>query len=109
VRRGRRSSPAYLSRDTFFTVLAATVAGGFTMRSIQRRIERNRAVRELNERRSFSHVTDMLQVARCPTRLLCSDASGSSGASNETNVRRMIEYVSYGVELQSITAKVAAL
>ena len=48
-------------------------------------------MRELNERRSFSHVTDMLQVARYPTRLLCSEASGSSNASNETNVRRMID------------------
>lgn len=102
--------PTYLSSlDAFFTVLAATVAGGLTMRSIRHRIEQNRTLRELNKLRSFAHVTDMLQVSKCPTRLLYSDSSGTSDASDETNVRRMIEYLAYGAELQSITAKVAAI
>lgn len=102
--------PTYLSSlDAFFTVLAATIAGGLTMRSIRHREEQNRALRELNKLRSFAHVTDMLQVSKCPTRLLYGDASTADDAGDESDVRRMSEYLAYGAELQSLTGKVAAV
>lgn len=102
--------PTYLSSlDAFFTVLAATVAGGFTMRSIRHRVEQNRALSELNKLRSFAHVTDMLQVSKCPTRLLYRESTGESDISDDAEVRRMSEYLAYGAEMQSITAKVAAV
>lgn len=101
--------PTYLSSlDAFFTVLAATVAGGFTMRSIRHRVEQNRTLKELNKLRSFAHVTDMLQVSKCPTRLLYRESRGTSGSGEDAEVRRMSEYLAYGAEMQSITAKVAA-
>jgi hypothetical protein len=102
--------PTYLSSlDAFFTVLAATVAGGFTMRSIRHRVEQNRALRELNKLRSFAHVTDMLQVSKCPTRLLYREQPNTPGLGDDDDVRRVSEYLAYGAELQSITAKVAAV
>jgi hypothetical protein len=101
--------PTYLSSlDAFFTVLAATVAGGLTMRSIRQRTEQNLALKRLDELRGVAHVTDMLQIAKCPTRLLYSNPS--TAASDTTlDVRQMTEYLSYGAELQSLTAKVAAV
>jgi len=102
--------PTYLSSlDAFFTVLAATVAGGFTMRSFRHRVEQNRTLRELNKLRSFAHVTDMLQVSKCPTRLLYREQSCASGVGDDVEVRRMSEYLAYSAEMQSITAKVAAV
>ena len=99
--------PTYLSSlDAFFTVLAATVAGGITMRSIHHRVEQAQALKKLDELRGVAHVTDMLQIAKCPTRLLYSDSSGGAEAGD---VREMTEYLSYGAELQSLTAKVAAV
>lgn len=102
--------PTYLSSlDAFFTVLAATVAGGLTMRSIRHRVEQGRALKELNKLRSYAHVTDMLQITKCPTRLLYSDESTRSMPDELCDVRSLTEYLSYGAELQSLTAKVAAL
>ncbi|MGI9178594.1 MAG: hypothetical protein ACR2IT_12160, partial [Pirellulales bacterium] len=101
--------PTYLSSlDAFFTVLAATVAGGLTMRSIRQRYEQNLALQKLNELRGVAHVTDMLQIAKSPTRLLYSDTSSKSPEA-PWDVRQMTEYLSYGAELQSLTAKVAAI
>ena len=79
------------------------------MRSIRHRQEQNQALRELNVLRSFAHVTDMLQVSKCPTRLLYGDASTVDESGDESDVRRMSEYLAYGAELQSLTAKVAAI
>lgn len=102
--------PTYLSSlDAFFTVLAATVAGGLTMRSIRHRLEQNRSLRELNKLRSFAHVTDMLQVSKCPTRLLYREQSAGRSVAEDGEVRQMSEYLTYSAELQSITAKVAAV
>ena len=99
--------PTYLSSlDAFFTVLAATVAGGITMRSIHHRVEQAQVLKKLDELRGVAHVTDMLQIAKCPTRLLYSDSSGGAEAGD---LREMTEYLSYGAELQSLTAKVAAV
>jgi hypothetical protein len=99
--------PTYLSSlDAFFTVLAATIAGGLTMRSIRHRVEQTRALKKLDELRGVAHVTDMLQIAKCPTRLLYSDHSSEAEAED---IRQMTEYLSYGAELQSLTAKVAAV
>lgn len=101
--------PTYLSSlDAFFTVLAATVAGGLTMRSIRQRVEQNLAVKRLDELRGVAHVTDMLQIAKCPTRLLYSDPS-TTIPDTALDVRQMTEYLSYAAELQSLTAKVAAV
>jgi hypothetical protein len=99
--------PTYLSSlDAFFTVLAATVAGGLTMRSIRHRVEQTRALKKLDELRGVAHVTDLLQIAKSPTLLLYSDPSTGSEVED---IRQMTEYLSYGAELQSLTAKVAAV
>ena len=101
--------PTYLSSlDAFFTVLAATVAGGLTMRSIRQRAEQNLALKRLDELRGVAHVTDMLQIAKCPTRLLYSNPS-TTASDTTLDVRQMTEYLAYGAELQSLTAKVAAV
>lgn len=76
------------------------------MRSIGHRVEQNRALKKLDELRGVAHVTDTLQIAKCPTRLLYSDPSAGSAPGD---VREMTEYLSYGAELQSLTAKVAAV
>ena len=102
--------PTYLSSlDAFFTVLAATVAGGFTMRSIRHHAEQRRALKGLNTLRSFAHVTDMLQLSKSPTRLLFMDTADPGCVAERVTPENMSEYLSYCAELQSLTAKVAAL
>lgn len=102
--------PTYLSSlDAFLTVLAATVAGGLTMRSVRQRVERDRAIRKLNTLRSFAHVTDMLQVSKCPTRLLFVSASELPVAGDDADAPGMSRYIACCAEIMSMTGTVAAL
>jgi len=97
------------SLDAFITLLAATVAGFFTMRSIELGVVRNRALSGLNTLRSFAHVTDMLQITKCPTRLLFPPVPTKSSPHEEDDATSMSRYLSYCTELYALTAKVAVL
>jgi len=97
------------SLDAFITLLAATVAGFFTMRSIELGVVRSRALAGLHTLRSFAHVTDMLQITKCPTRLLFPHAPTKSSPHEEDDAMSMSRYLSYCTELYALTAKVAVL
>jgi hypothetical protein len=102
--------PTFLSSlDAFITLLAATVAGFFTMRSIELGVVRWRALSGLHTLRSFAHVTDMLQITKCPTRLLFPHAPTRSSPHEEDDSMSMSRYLSYCTELYALTAKVAVL
>lgn len=102
--------PTFLSSlDAFITVLAATVAGFFTMRSIELGVVRRRAIAGLHTLRSFAHVTDMLQITKSPTRLLFPNASTQSSPPGEEDAASMSRYLLYCAELYSLTAKAAMM
>ncbi len=105
--------PVFLSSlDALSTVLAASVAAFFTMRSIEHAYVRQRAVAGLGTLRSFAHVTDMLQITKCPTHLLFPQGGGEADrtavdASDEATA--LTHYLTYCSELYALTSKVAVL
>ena len=102
--------PTFLSSlDAFITVLAATVAGFFAMRSIELAVVRRRAIAGLQTLRSFAHVTDMLQLTKSPTRLLFPHAATKSSPKEDEDATSMSRYLSYCTELYAFTAKLAVL
>jgi len=102
--------PTFLtSLDALITLLAATVAGFFTMRSLELGVVRRRALAGLHTLRSFAHVTDMLQITKCPTRLLFPQVPTKSSPHEEDDAMSMSRYLSYCTELYALTAKVAVL
>jgi hypothetical protein len=106
--------PVFLSSlDALSTVLAASAAAFFTMRSIEHAAVRRRALAALGTLRSFAHVTDMLQITKCPTHLLF--PAGVAGEADRTAAAARDEptalthYLTYCSELYALTAKVAVL
>jgi len=104
--------PVFLSSlDAMLTVLAATVGGVFTMRSIEHSVVRRRALAGLHTLRSFAHVTDMLQTNKSPTRLLFpgSDADAAEPVPPlKDDAASLSQYLTFCSELYALTAKVAA-
>jgi hypothetical protein len=101
--------PEFLqSLDSFITVLAATVAGFFTMRSVEHGVCRRRALGELQALRNFAHVTDMLQISKSPTRLLFPLAPTRFTPADDDAVS-MSRYLAYCGELYALIAKLAVL
>ena len=102
--------PEFLqSLDAFITVLAATVAGFFTMRSVEHGVCRRRALEELQTLRNFAHVTDMLQIAKSPTRLLFPLAPTRFTPEDEGDAVSMSRYLAYCAELYALIAKLGVL
>ena len=102
--------PEYLqSLDACITVLAATVAGFFTMRSIEHGVIRRKALKGLHVLRSYAHVTDMLQISKSPTRLLFPMIPTKSTLAEEETVMSMSRYLCYCGELYAMIAKLAAI
>lgn len=102
--------PEFLqSLDAFITVLAATVAGFFTMRSVEHGVCRRRALEELHVLRNFAHVTDMLQISKSPTRLLFPLAPTRFTPEGEDDAVAMSRYLAYCAELYALIAKLAVL
>ncbi len=95
--------------DSSLTVIAATVAGFFTMRSISQAASRRRALQGLAALRAFAHVTDMLQVTKSPARLIFPMESTASSPEATDSPIEMGRYLSYCCELYTLTSKLALL
>jgi len=106
--------PVFLSSlDALSTVLAASAAAFFTMRSIEHAYVRQRAISGLGTLRSFAHVTDMLQITKCPTHLLFPQGVARevdrTAADARDEATALTHYLTYCSELYALTAKVAVL
>ncbi len=111
---GMDQLPVFLgSLDALVTVLAATVGGFYTMRSIEHEFVRRQALAGLHTLRSFAHVTDMLQVTKSPTQILFPGSEPADGVVIQSGLRddaaSLSHYLTYCSELYALTAKVAAL
>lgn len=102
--------PTYLqSLDAFITVLAASVAGRVTWVAYLGYRERQQILPKLNELRSFAHVTDMLQLAQSPARVLFPSTTATGWCDDHPDAVSMSASLAFCAELHSMTAKVAAL
>ena len=90
-------------------VLAATVAGFFTMRSIEHGVIRRKALKGLHTLQSYAHVTDMLQISKSPTRLLFPMIPTKSTLLEEETVMSMSRYLCYCGELYAMIAMIAMI
>jgi hypothetical protein len=95
--------------DSAITTFAATIAGFFTMRSISQSHTRKRALESLDTLRSFTHVTDMLQLNKSPAKLLFPTEFTASSPQRETDIPTLGAYLGYCGELAALIAKIAAL
>lgn len=111
---GMDQLPVFLGAlDAMFTVLAATVGGFYTMRSIEHEFVRRQALAGLHTLRSFAHVIDMLQVTKSPTQLLFPGSDPTDPLCMQPTLKddasSLSHYLTYCSELYALTAKVAAL
>jgi hypothetical protein len=102
--------PVFLqSLSALFTVLAATVAGFFTMRRVEQGLVRRRALAGLAVLSNLAHVTDMLQISKSPTKLLFPQEPTPSSEPETDDAVAMSRYLAYCGELYALIAKVAVL
>ena len=102
--------PTYLqSLDAFITLLAAAVAGRVTWVAYVGYRERQAVIPRLNALRSFAHVTDMLQLAKSPVRVLFPASATTGWSDDHPDAVSMSAYLAFCAELHAMTGKVAAL
>jgi hypothetical protein len=73
------------------------------------RIKRRRALRELHVFRSIAHVIDMHQLTKDPSSLLAAGAPTDSSPRRTMNKYQLTRYLDYCSEMLSLTSKLAAL
>jgi hypothetical protein len=85
-------------------------AGLVFVTTVETRLKRRRALRELHEIRSFAHVIDMMQLTKDPQRLVDHDQWATSSSPRATMTAfELGRYLDYCSELLAVSAKGAAL
>lgn len=86
-------------------------AGLFFLTSVETRLKRNRALRDLHELRAVAHVIDMHQLTKDPSRLTGAHQAiwTPSSPRSTLTVFELMRYLDYCSEMLSLTGKIAAL
>ncbi|HEY3814202.1 MAG TPA: hypothetical protein VGL66_13335 [Caulobacteraceae bacterium] len=86
------------------------IAAGSTwfLMSLEQRLKRRRALKDLHELRSFAHVIDMHQLTKDPTVVLSKQRTSSSPAREMTRFQ-LTRYLEYCAEMLALIGKLAAL
>jgi hypothetical protein len=77
--------------------------------TLETRIKRDRALRDLHTFRSFAHVIDMHQLTKDPSVVLTGGAGTTSSPDRLMNRYELSRYLDYCSEMLSLTNKLAAL
>jgi len=107
------------SVDTFAEIVTAIEAAVndivflgiaiFFVATIETRLKRSRALKQLHQLRSIAHVVDMHQLTKDPERVLARDSSTPSSPVRTMTPAELARYLDYCSEILSLTSKVAAL
>jgi hypothetical protein len=89
-------------------LILAGAAVWFLM-SLEQRLKRRLALKELHELRSFAHVVDMHQLTKDPTVLLSRAPRTSSSPKREMTLFQLTRYLEYCAEMLALIGKLAAL
>jgi hypothetical protein len=81
----------------------------FFLISLETRLKRGRALRDLHTFRSIAHVIDMHQLTKDPSRLIGGGAPTASSPEQPMNRFELSRYLDYCSEMLSLTNKLAAL
>jgi hypothetical protein len=84
-------------------------AGLLFVTTVETRIKRRRALRELHEIRSFAHVIDMMQLTKDPQRLAHPGQATEASPVNTMTAYELGRYLDYCSEMLSMSAKGAAV
>jgi hypothetical protein len=85
-------------------------AGVFFLMTLEERMKRRRALKDLHELRSIAHVIDMHQLTKDPTSLTDSGAARTkSSPLLEMSQFELTRYLDYCAEMLALTSKLAAL
>ena len=77
--------------------------------SLEQRLKRRRALKDLHELRSFAHVIDMHQLTKDPTVVLSKQPRTSSSPVREMTQFQLTRYLEYCAEMLALIGKLAAL
>jgi hypothetical protein len=77
--------------------------------SLETRIKRTRALRDLHAFRSVAHVIDMHQLTKDPSSIIAGGPPTSSSPERTMSPFELTRYLDYCTEMLSITSKLAAL
>jgi hypothetical protein len=77
--------------------------------SLERRIKRQRSLRDLHAFRSIAHVIDMHQLTKDPTSMMQAGPRTPSSPARGMNRFELTRYLDYCSEMLSLTGKLAAL
>jgi hypothetical protein len=77
--------------------------------TLEKRIKRSRALKDLHELRSLAHVVDMHQLTKDPDRVLVQRRSTASSPQHALSAYDLGRYLDYCSELLAVVGKLAAL
>lgn len=77
--------------------------------TLEGRLKRGRALRDLHELRSIAHVVDMHQLTKDPDQFLADRQDTASSPARPLTPAQLTRYLDYCSEMLSLTGKVAAL
>ena len=93
--------------DATFNIVILTGATIFFLVSLEERLKRRKALRALNELRTFVHVIDMHQLTKDP--LMIDGPSTPESPVRDMTPFELTRYLNYCSEMLSLTDKLAAL
>jgi hypothetical protein len=81
----------------------------FFLISLETRLKRRHALRDLHVFRSFAHVIDMHQLTKDPSSIIAAGAQTESSPERTMTTFEITRYLDYCSEMLSLTSKLAAL
>jgi hypothetical protein len=93
--------------DATFNIVILTGASIFFLVSLEERMKRRRALRALNELRTFVHVIDMHQLTKDP--IMIEGLRTADSPTRDMTPFELTRYLNYCSEMLSLTDKLAAL
>ena len=81
----------------------------FFLLTLEKRIKRSRALKDLHELRSLAHVVDMHQLTKDPDRVFTQRRATSSSPQHTLSAYDLGRYLDYCSELLAVVGKLAAL
>ena len=95
--------------DASFNIIVLTGGLLYYLVTLEQRLKRNRALKDLHKLRSIVHVIDMHQLTKDPSAVLAGGEPTAHSPKRSFSSFELMRYLDYCSELLSLTGKVAAL
>jgi hypothetical protein len=95
--------------EASFNIVVVTSGVIFYLVTLEQRLKRNRALKDLHKLRSIVHVIDMHQLTKDPSAVLGGGEPTAHSPKRTFSSFELMRYLDYCSELLSLTGKVAAL